>query len=191
MRMIAIFLMILPLATVWAEEVDLPSSTDRVISKYDKAVEKARDAYLKAITEAKEDLADSMADEIEKVTKKGDLQTALAIQEKAGEMAAAAPEGYLAVAVDGDSVDLMKKPKSNAEIIATNTWVSGTWTDSFNPDGSVMINGSKSAKTWEVDGDTIVVKVNGAIEQVWSLQEDGTVHMTRTNGGPMTWTMVK
>jgi len=218
MRIIAFIVAMLPLTVALAEDeqVELPRTIERL---FDKSADDNREAVervvvairerndrlirdveeqiqrSRALREAKETydtlVSNGISDKQILETANADVKAVAAIYMRMNTEVAKGPEDYL---TDGSNEDAAKgaaRVKTKPEIIATNTWTSGSWTDSFNPDGSVNINGRKTAKTWEVDGEHIVVKVNGVVEQTWILQDDGTVLMTRTNGGPMTWNRVE
>lgn len=91
--------MIVCIMPLMAEE-DMPSSVQRAIASYERDVQRAQEAYDAALEEARGDLREEFEEEIERYTRRGDLDTALAIRERCnailegedGEPTAEAPE---------------------------------------------------------------------------------------------------
>ena len=79
MKYIILLLVVFTSSLVAAAE--LPSPVQRDINSYERAVERAQEAFDAAVEEAQQDLIDDLEAQLERYTRRGDLDTALAIRQ--------------------------------------------------------------------------------------------------------------
>lgn len=157
MRFLVLIIITITMVSAAEEAVKLPSSTEYAVKKHEQAIEKVRAAYIKSFESIKEDTAKVMAKEIEKATKSGDLQLALAIQAKAEEIAKSS-----AMDVQEVKNDLLgNKTKANEDKVKN--FVVGKWTANGNEkwelaDNGVFIDLLKGREgTWTINDDNITI----------------------------------
>lgn len=142
MRLLIILLLVLPISLA-SEDVELPSSTERVLTKHDKAVKKAKAAYLEELNDISSNTIKALEKEKAKVVKSGNLELAMAVKAKIEEIQSLDPAEGL-----NDEVDLLGEVKKK-KVTKKNNFPSemvGVWVVNFD-------NGT---------GRTITIKENGS-----------------------------
>jgi len=161
------------------EEVELPRGAERAIERYEREV-----------ADAREDLLESLDRELERATKRGELEVALAIKAKKEEFAGGETD-FLGNEDDAENrADLLNE---SLKTLITNTWAMANGrTVEFSKDGKAHTQkgGSRSSGKWRVEGEEVLVTWSNNITDTIPLPIEGeSVQITNSVGVSHVWTI--
>jgi hypothetical protein len=148
-------------ACLWAADPTLPPEAAKVVTETEAAVEKARLVFEAAKNKAEAEAAAKLEKIQVALTKKGDLDGALAVKAKVEEL----------TKVEENVLGLKPKPGPAVAQVA-GVWQAecpgyrGVWT--LTPDGKA-VQDSGLAGTWSVDGQVVTTNWDGGIVESFTL----------------------
>jgi len=172
MKLTIIILLAFLICPVGAEEGELSRRAERIIGAYEKGLADALEDYEEAKAEARDNAIKGLNEEPTRVTKRGDLETAIAIKAKYDEIKAEDEAAEEALMLGRPVANQQRGLPQLRRLLVNETWMEGYYVYNFDQNGVFDHSGGWIEEGWTLEGKVLTLRWRGEDPRILTYNQD-------------------